>query len=323
MMLAQLATEAGLPNGVLNVIHGAKDTVDYLCDAPDIRAISFVGSNVAGEYIHARGTGNGKRVQANLGAKNHAIIMPDYPEATAKAIVGAAFGAAGQRCMALSSVVFVGDSREIMTEIVEEAKKLTIGCGFAEGVDMGPLISPESKFRVEQIISQAVEQGAKLALDGRGAVVSGYNGNFVGPTILSNIDPCNVAYKEEIFGPVLVCLEADTLDDGIELINSNPYGNGCAIFTQSGACARKFQHEVDVGQVGINGKCAIALCCFKLLLALLHRASILYIYPHFPLFVGTSTQQSQFLYHYRSFPSLVAGEVFVEMFTSVSCLVLF
>mmetsp|Transcript_11949 Transcript_11949/g.25286 ORF Transcript_11949/g.25286 Transcript_11949/m.25286 type:complete len:595 (-) Transcript_11949:337-2121(-) len=263
MMLAQLAKEAGLPDGVLNVIHGAKDAVDYLCDAPDIRAISFVGSNTTGEYIHARGTSNGKRVQANLGAKNHSVILPDYPKTTAKAIAGAAFGAAGQRCMALSAAVFVGDAKAVVTDIVEEAKKFTVGCGFTEGVDVGPLISPESKTRVEQLVTQAIEQGAKLELDGRGTLVNGYTGNFVAPTILSNVDPSNIAHKEEIFGPVLVCLEANTLDDAIELINNNPYGNGCAIFTQNGACARKFQHEIDVGQVGINVPIPVPLPFFS------------------------------------------------------------
>ena len=264
MMLANLAQEAGLPDGVLNVVHGAKDTVDFLCDAPDIRAISFVGSNVAGEYIHARGTANGKRVQANLGAKNHAVILPDAPEGAAKALAGAAFGAAGQRCMALSVVVFVGDANSLLPEIIAEAKAYKVGCGFDEGVDVGPLISKESKDRVESIISRSAEEGAKLELDGRGVVVDGYEtGNFVGPTILSNVDVENIAYKEEIFGPVLVCLEVDTLDEAIKLVNSNPYGNGTGIFTQSGACARKFVHEIDVGQVGVNVPIPVPLPFFS------------------------------------------------------------
>eukprot|EP00563_Minutocellus_polymorphus_P002140 CAMPEP_0181047976 /NCGR_PEP_ID=MMETSP1070-20121207/15175_1 /TAXON_ID=265543 /ORGANISM="Minutocellus polymorphus, Strain NH13" /LENGTH=548 /DNA_ID=CAMNT_0023126701 /DNA_START=159 /DNA_END=1805 /DNA_ORIENTATION=- len=264
MMLANLAHEAGLPDGVLNVVHGAKDAVDFICDAPDIRAISFVGSNVAGEYIHARGTGNGKRVQANLGAKNHAVILPDAPEGAAKAIAGAAFGAAGQRCMALSAVVFVGEGRNMLPEIVAEAQRYKVGCGFDEGVDVGPLISEESKKRVENVIAQSVEQGAILELDGRGVAMNGYeSGNFVGPTVLSNIGRDNVAYKKEIFGPVLVCLEAETLDEAIDLVNANPYGNGTGIFTQSGACARKFVHEIDVGQVGVNVPIPVPLPFFS------------------------------------------------------------
>ena len=254
LFLAELAQKAGLPDGVLNIVHGSIDVVDQICAAPEIKAISFVGSNVAGEAIHAKGSAHGKRVQANLGAKNHAVILPDASrKATINALAGAAFGAAGQRCMALSAVILVGEAREWVGDLVEAAEKLKVGSGFEEGVDVGPLISPESKQRVESVIDQAVAQGGTLALDGRGAVVPGFeNGNFVGPTILSNITPDNIAYEAEIFGPVLVCLEADTLEEAMAIINKNPYGNGCAIFTSSGAAARKFQHEIDVGQVGIN-----------------------------------------------------------------------
>jgi malonate-semialdehyde dehydrogenase (acetylating)/methylmalonate-semialdehyde dehydrogenase len=160
MILARLAQEAGMPNGVLNVVHGAHKTVDFMLDAPEIKAISFVGGNAAGEYIFARGTANGKRVQANLGAKNHATVMPDANrEATVKAIAGAAFGAAGQRCMALSVCVFVGDAQEWIEDIVEEAKTLKVGSGFDPSTDVGPLISPESKTRCESIIASAIEQG--------------------------------------------------------------------------------------------------------------------------------------------------------------------
>lgn len=264
MMLAHLAQEAGLPDGVLNIVHGAKDTVDFICDAPDIRAISFVGSNAAGEYIHARGTARGKRVQANLGAKNHAVILPDAPDGAANALAGAAFGAAGQRCMALSVVVFVGEAKKMLPEIIAEGQRYAVGCGFDDGVDVGPLISRESKGRVESIIAQSVDEGATLELDGRGMVVQGYEtGNFVGPTVLSNINTGNIAYKEEIFGPVLVCLEADTLDEAIEMVNSNPYGNGTSIFTKSGACARKFVTEIDVGQVGVNVPIPVPLPFFS------------------------------------------------------------
>jgi malonate-semialdehyde dehydrogenase (acetylating)/methylmalonate-semialdehyde dehydrogenase len=256
MLLAHLAKESGLPDGVLQVIHGGKGTVDRICTHQDIQAISFVGSSRAGEYIYNTGTQNGKRVQANLGAKNHAVVLGDSKRGqVVKAIVGAGFGAAGQRCMALSTAIFVGDTKEWIEDIVEEAKKLKVGAGFDSSSDLGPLITQESKNRVEGIIGNAVEQGATLSLDGRGWTVNGYpNGNFVGPTILSGVHTDNICYTEEIFGPVLVCLEADTLDDAIGIINDNPFGNGCAIFTGSGAAARKFTHSVDVGQVGVNGE---------------------------------------------------------------------
>lgn len=265
LLLADLCQEAGLPKGVLQVVHGGKDVVDGICDHADIKAISFVGSCAAGQYIHARGTASGKRVQANLGAKNHSVILPDADrQATVKALAGAAFGAAGQRCMALSAIILVGEARHWIPDIVEEAKKLTIGYGMEDGVDVGPLITPESKARVEDIVGQAVEQGAKLELDGRNTVVSGYEqGNFVGPTVLSNIRPGNVAYDTEIFGPVLVCLEANCLEDAMAIINANSFGNGCAIFTQSGAAARKFQQEIDVGQVGINVPIPVPLPMFS------------------------------------------------------------
>jgi malonate-semialdehyde dehydrogenase (acetylating)/methylmalonate-semialdehyde dehydrogenase len=265
MLLAQLAQQAGLPNGVLNIVHGGKDTVDGICDHPSIKAISFVGSNTAGEYIHSRGTSSGKRVQANLGAKNHAAILPDADRAaTVKALVGAAFGAAGQRCMALSAVILVGEARRWIPDLVSEAKQLTVGCGFDHGVDVGPLITPESKERVENIITKAVEQGATLSLDGRNTVVKGFEeGNFVGPTILSNVDTNNIAYQTEIFGPVLVILEAESLEEAMGIINDNPYGNGCAIFTQSGAAARKFTQDIDVGQVGINVPIPVPLPMFS------------------------------------------------------------
>ncbi|KAL3924838.1 MAG: hypothetical protein SGILL_000793 [Bacillariaceae sp.] len=262
MLLAQLAHESGLPDGVLQVVHGGKGTVDQICHHPDIQAISFVGSSQAGEYIYNQGTQNGKRVQANLGAKNHAVVLGDSKrEQVVKAIVGAGFGAAGQRCMALSTVIFVGDTKEWIADIVEEAKKLKVGAGFDSHSDLGPLITSESKQRVEGIIGEAVKQGAILSLDGRGLAVDRYpDGNFVGPTILSGVKTDNTCYTEEIFGPALVCLEADTLDDAISIINENPFGNGCAIFTGSGAAARKFTHSVDVGQVGVNGEWYWSYC---------------------------------------------------------------
>lgn len=265
MMLARLAQEAGLPDGVLQVIHGAKDAVNFLCDAPAIRAISFVGGNEAGKHIHDRGSRNGKRVQANLGAKNHATILPDADkDAVVNAIVGAAFGAAGQRCMALSTVIFVGESVKWLPEIVEKARALKVGAGIDPSTDVGPLISREAKQRVEDLITAGVQDGAQLLLDGRGVTVPSHpQGNFVGPTVLLGVDQRNRAYTEEIFGPVLVCVHVDSLEDAIAFTNASPYGNGCAIFTSSGAAARKFQHEVDVGQVGVNVPIPVPLPFFS------------------------------------------------------------
>jgi len=254
MILARLAKEAGVPDGVLNIIHGSKDAVNFICDAPEVKAISFVGGDTAGRHIHERGSKNGKRVQANMAAKNHATIMPDADkDRTVDALVGAAFGASGQRCMALSAAVFVGESKNWIPEIVAKAKKLKITEGNQQGVDLGPLISPQAKQRVESLIQSGISEGANVVLDGRGVKVPGFEkGNFVGQTIISNVKPHMKVYQEEIFGPVLICLTADTLDDAIKLINNNPYGNGTAIFTNSGALARKYQHEIDVGQVGVN-----------------------------------------------------------------------
>ena len=267
MIIASLAKEAGVPDGVFNIIHGTTKTVDFILDEPRIKAISFVGSDRAGKYIYTRGTANGKRVQANLGAKNHGIIMPDANKNhTLNALAGAAFGAAGQRCMALSTVVFVGETRGWLDDLVQRAKALKVDGGFEEGADLGPLITPQAKQRVERLIQSGVDEGATLALDGRGFKVSKYpNGNFVGPTVCNPRDGSDVAYqiladvktsmecyKEEIFGPVLVCLNAETLDDAIDLVNANPYGNGVAMFTNSGATARRFVKDIEAGQIGVN-----------------------------------------------------------------------
>jgi malonate-semialdehyde dehydrogenase (acetylating) / methylmalonate-semialdehyde dehydrogenase len=185
MIIAELAKQAGLPNGVFNIIHGTKQTVDFILDEPRISAISFVGSDRAGKYIYTRGTANGKRVQANLGAKNHGIIMPDANKNhTLNALAGAAFGAAGQRCMALSTVVFVGETRGWLDDLVQRAKVLKVDGGFEEGADLGPLITPQSKQRVERLIQSGIDEGATLALDGRGVKPAKYpNGNFIGPTV--------------------------------------------------------------------------------------------------------------------------------------------
>ncbi|KAM9987995.1 hypothetical protein ACTFIZ_003336 [Dictyostelium cf. discoideum] len=255
MFLVQLAQEAGVPDGVVNVIHGGKEAVNFICDAPEVRAISFVGADQAGRHIHARGTANGKRVQSNMAAKNHATIVPDaHKERTLDALTGAAFGASGQRCMALSAAVFVGESKNWIPELAERAKKLKVAGGAVPGADLGPVISAASKERIHQLIQSGIDEGAKCILDGRNVVVDPEfsKGNFVGPTILTDVKPHMRCYKEEIFGPVLVCLNVDTVDQAIQLINANPYGNGTAVFTSSGAVARKYQREIDVGQVGIN-----------------------------------------------------------------------
>ncbi|KAF3919690.1 Omega-crystallin [Dactylellina cionopaga] len=254
MILAELAKEAGFPPGVINIVHGAAKTVDFIIDEPRIKAISFVGSDKAGQYIYTRGSEKGKRVQANLGAKNHGAVMPDANRnQTINAIVGAAFGAAGQRCMALSTLVMVGETKEWLPEIAKRASQLNVNGGFEEGADLGPVISPQAKEKIEALIQSGVDEGATLLLDGRGYKPEKYpNGNFVGPTILADVTTDMKCYDEEIFGPVLVCLNVDTLEDAIELINRNKYGNGVAVFTQSGATAGKFQKEIEAGQVGIN-----------------------------------------------------------------------
>ncbi|XP_005724108.1 methylmalonate-semialdehyde/malonate-semialdehyde dehydrogenase [acylating], mitochondrial isoform X1 [Pundamilia nyererei] len=265
MLLGKMLQDAGAPDGTLNIIHGQHDAVNFICDHPAIKAISFVGSNQAGEYIYERGSKNGKRVQSNMGAKNHGVVMPDAnKENTLNQLVGAAFGAAGQRCMALSTAILVGEARSWLPELVERAKALRVNAGDQPGADLGPLISPQARNRVCSLIQSGVEEGAKLLLDGRNIKVKGYeNGNFVGPTILGNVTPQMKCYTEEIFGPVLVVLEADSLDNAISLVNKNPYGNGTAIFTTNGATARKYTHEVDVGQVGVNVPIPVPLPMFS------------------------------------------------------------
>ncbi|KDR85348.1 hypothetical protein GALMADRAFT_234171 [Galerina marginata CBS 339.88] len=264
MIIAELCQRAGLPSGVLNVVHGSAPTVNAICDHPAIRAISFVGGDRAGKHIYERGTQNGKRVQANLGAKNHAILMPDANKNLAiNSIVGAAFGAAGQRCMAISVAVIVGDTSVWLPGLVERAQALKVNGGFEKGADLGPLISPGAKDRVTKLISSAEDEGGKVILDGRNfkAPDAYPYGNFVGPTIIQGGTSMK-CYQTEIFGPVLVVLQADTLDEAIEIINENRYGNGAAIFTQSGATARRFETEVNVGQIGINVPIPVPLPMF-------------------------------------------------------------
>ncbi len=254
MLLAELAMEAGVPPGVLNVIHGGKESVDAICSHPVVKAVSFVGSCHVGEHVYKLASTHGKRAQCMMGAKNHAVVMPDAnKEQSLNALVGAGFGAAGQRCMATSVAVLVGDANSWIPDIVAKAKTLKISGGTTAGADVGPVISQQAKKRIEGLIQQGVEEGCKLELDGRNPKVEGFpNGNFIGPTIFSGVKPNHAVYQEEIFGPVLVIVSVDTLDEAIALTNANQFGNGTGIFTQSGAAARKFQNEIDVGQVGIN-----------------------------------------------------------------------
>jgi malonate-semialdehyde dehydrogenase (acetylating)/methylmalonate-semialdehyde dehydrogenase len=254
MLLAELALEAGIPPGVLNVVHGGKESVDALCTHPEVKAVSFVGSTHVGEHVYKLASHHGKRAQCMMGAKNHAVIMPDAnKEKSLDALVGAGFGAAGQRCMATSVAVLVGAASQWIPDIVEKAKSLKVSGGTEKGADLGPVVSRQAKERIESLIDQAAREGAKVELDGRNPQVPGYpQGNFIAPTVISGVKPEHKTYQTEIFGPVLQIVSVPTLDDAIALINANPFGNGTGIFTQSGAAARKFQNEIDVGQVGIN-----------------------------------------------------------------------
>ncbi|QJP93702.1 CoA-acylating methylmalonate-semialdehyde dehydrogenase [Pseudomonas fluorescens] len=254
MLLVELAIEAGIPAGVLNVVHGGKDVVDGLCTHKDIKAVSFVGSTAVGTHVYDLAGKHGKRVQSMMGAKNHAVVLPDANrEQALNALVGAGFGAAGQRCMATSVVVLVGAAKQWLPDLKALAQKLKVNAGSEPGTDVGPVISKKAKARILDLIESGIKEGAKLELDGRDISVPGYeNGNFVGPTLFSGVTTDMQIYTQEIFGPVLVVLEVDTLDQAIALVNANPFGNGTGLFTQSGAAARKFQTEIDVGQVGIN-----------------------------------------------------------------------
>ncbi|KAL9251123.1 Methylmalonate-semialdehyde dehydrogenase [acylating], mitochondrial-like protein [Drosera capensis] len=265
ILLAELAMEAGLPDGVLNIVNGTEGVVNGICDDDDIRAVSFVGSNTAGMHIYARASAKGKRVQSNMGAKNHAIVLPDANEdATINALVAAGFGAAGQRCMALSTIVFVGDSKKWENKLAERAKSLKVNVGTEPDADLGPVITKQAKERILRLIQSGVGDGARLLLDGRNIVVPGYeHGNFVGPTLLSDVSTDMECYKEEIFGPVLLCLQADSLEEAISIVNRNKYGNGASIFTSSGAAARKFQSDIEAGQVGINVPIPVPLPFFS------------------------------------------------------------
>jgi malonate-semialdehyde dehydrogenase (acetylating) / methylmalonate-semialdehyde dehydrogenase len=253
--VAELWREAGLPDGVFNVVHGDKTAVDAILDHPDIAAVSFVGSTPIARYIHQRGTANGKRVQALGGAKNHAIVLPDADlEFAANHLTAAAYGSAGERCMAISAAVAVGAAGDPLMDILSrKTNDVVVGPGRDPKSEMGPVVTAAAKERIEGLIGSGEEQGAKLLVDGRGLKVPGYeNGFFVGPTLIDQVQPQMDVYTEEIFGPVLSVVRSDDVDAAIDLINSNPYGNGTAIFTNSGEAARRFQRGVNVGMIGIN-----------------------------------------------------------------------
>lgn len=253
-MLTELFHECGFPKGVFNVIHGGADQVNQILDHKDIKAVSFVGSVPVGKHIYERGCKNMKRVQAFAGAKNHMVVMPDAnKDQVINALAASSCGAAGQRCMAISVAVMVGESANWIPEIQNKMKELTPGIWNDEKSSYGPQISMKAKEKVEMLIGEGVRDGATLLLDGRNLKVKGYEkGNFVGPTLFDNVKTNMSIYTQEIFGPVLCIIRVKTLEEALEVVNNNPYGNGTSIYTSSGAAARKYQHEVEVGQVGVN-----------------------------------------------------------------------
>ena len=256
-VMARLFSEAGLPDGVFNVVHGDKVAVDCLLKHDGIEAVSFVGSTQVAEYIYHLGTANNKRVQALGGAKNHAIIMPDADiDQAVDAMIGAAFGSAGERCMALSVAVAVGDeiADEMIEKINKQAKNIKVGCGMVAGNEMGPLITKEHSNHVKGLILEGEKQGAKVVLDGRKykAPKGNENGYFCGPTILDNVTKEMSVYKEEIFGPVLVVVRTSSYDEAVNLVQEHEYGNGTCIFTRDGDIARNFTRKIKVGMVGVN-----------------------------------------------------------------------
>jgi malonate-semialdehyde dehydrogenase (acetylating)/methylmalonate-semialdehyde dehydrogenase len=265
MKLAELFLQAGAPAGVLNIVHGGKDEVNYLLEQEAIRAVSFVGSVPVGQHIYKTATQNMKRAQCFAGAKNHSVIMPDAnKEQVVNNLVGASVGAAGQRCMAISVAVFVGDSKQWIEELAAKIANVKPGLWDDEQAGFGPLISPQAKARVLSLIDSGKKEGATCLVDGSDFSLKGYEqGNWIGPTVFSNVTTAMQIYQQEIFGPVLCCLQVDTLADAIALVNANPFGNGTSIFTASGAAARKYQSDVEVGQVGINVPIPVPLPFFS------------------------------------------------------------
>ena len=261
----RLLEQTGLPQGVVNLVNGASDTVNAIIDHPAIRAISFVGATATAKYVYARATANGKRAQCQGGAKNPILVLPDADEKEVIHAVGeSAFGCAGQRCLAASLAVTVGDAKGWFTDsIADAAASREVGYGLDEAVEMGPVITGESKTRIEGLIQQGADEGADVLVDGRYPHISGFeDGNFVRPTVLQNIDPAGDIASTEIFGPVLGLIHAETADDAIQLINSGKYGNMACLFTGSGAAARKFRYEAQIGNIGINVGVAAPMAFF-------------------------------------------------------------
>ncbi len=266
MKMAELYREAGLPDGVFNVVHGDKEAVDNLITHPDVKAVSFVGSTPIAQYIYETCAKGGKRVQALGGAKNHAVVLPDADlDFAADALIGAGYGSAGERCMAISVVVAVGGIGDaLVAKVKEKALKIEVGPGDKKGVEMGPLVTKAHRDKVKGYIDKGEAEGAKLVMDGRGKVVPGYeNGFYLGTTLFDNVKTSMTIYKEEIFGPVLSVLRVNTLDDAIKMVNDCPYANGTAIFTASGGAARKFETEIEVGMVGVNVPIPVPMAFFS------------------------------------------------------------
>ena len=263
--LVELFLQAGAPPGVLQLVHGGKEQVDTLLTHPDIKAVSFVGSVPVGQHVYRTATDHMKRAQCFAGAKNHMVIMPDANKnQVINSLVGASCGAAGQRCMAISVAVFVGDSKAWVDELKDEFANIRPGAWNDPQAAYGPQISPQAKQRVLTLIKQGKEEGATCLLDGSDCTVEGLpDGNWVGPTLFTDVTPDMAIYREEIFGPVLCCVTVDSLEEALALVNNSPYGNGTSIFTASGAAARKYQHEVEVGQVGINVPIPVPLPFFS------------------------------------------------------------
>src|SRR5216683_1546557 len=251
----ELIDQLGLPPGVLSLVNGAKETVDALLDHPDVRAISFVGSSPVAKYVYGRATANGKRAQCQGGAKNAVVVLPDADmEMATRIIADSSFGCAGQRCLATAVAITVGEARSIFTEqVAHAAATRRVGYGLDPEIEMGPVITPESKQRVESLIGKGVSEGAKVIVDGRAASIPGYErGYFVRPTILDDVDPRGEIVRTEIFGPVLSLMHAQSIDEAINLVNAASFGNMACLFTSSGAAARKFRYEAQAGNIGIN-----------------------------------------------------------------------
>jgi malonate-semialdehyde dehydrogenase (acetylating) / methylmalonate-semialdehyde dehydrogenase len=264
--MAELFQRAGLPDGVFNVVHGDKVAVDSLLEHPGVRAISSVGSTPVARYIYETGAAHGKRVQALGGAKNHMVVLPDADvDAAANAIVGAAYGSSGQRCMAVSVVVAVGDAGDALVEALRpKLESLRVGPGSSDDSEMGPVVTAAARDKILSYVETGLQEGAELAIDGRDVKVEGYeNGFYVGPCLFDRVRPHMRIYTDEVFGPVLVMVRADSLDEAISLVSANRYGNGTAIFTNDGGAARRFQHEVEVGMVGINVPIPVPMAFFS------------------------------------------------------------